>query len=203
MRAATWLFVGLLGAACGDDDRRPSDDGGRVITVDGSAPRDSGGGPRDTGGGGECPPIMVPLPTGDICAAATLECVMMATTAAAQQMCVNMDPNPMCASCVTEEILACATNPPATCADEAGLVECCGDSMCAGLTGMALQTCIQTMCNAQGMAFVTCVNGAGCGFTPLCFMGGDGARPETGEGRFESRATEHHFEIVRALLERR
>jgi hypothetical protein len=200
MRIGTLLCVVLLAAACGDDDRRPTGDAGREIRVDsgGMTGRDSGpGGGGDAGPGGMCPPMPVPLPMGNICAMSTLTCLMGATTPAAQQMCLMMDPRGAdCAACLDQEILNCATNPPGMCADEWGNFVCCGMNMCAGLSGMALTTCVQSMCSSQLMAVQTCVNAtAGCNMiSGLCFMMSGMARPEIGEPGLECSYEAHMLE---------
>jgi hypothetical protein len=189
MRIGTLLCVVLL-AACGDDDRRPTGDAGRDIRVDsgGMTGRDSGpGGGGDAGPGGMCPPMPVPLPMGNVCAASTLMCLMTATTAMAQQACIMADPRAAdCGGCLDQEILNCATNPPGTCADEFGNFVCCGMDMCGGLSGMALTTCLQGMCMPQVTAFQGCVMTSGCNMiSNLCFMTAGMARPEAGEARNE------------------
>jgi hypothetical protein len=116
-----------------------------------------------------CPPVTEPLPAGRACSSTTYSCAMMAASGAEIQTCLDADVNAAaCNACVNAQIISCATT-TGGCDGEWGNFVCCFDENCSGLTGAALETCLDTMCSSQSMAFSTCIGTSGCGITTHCF----------------------------------
>jgi hypothetical protein len=179
--ALALLFI--LTIACGDDDARVISVDAATGTTDGGGRVDGGGtdsgAPTDSGTVDECPPTTAPLPTGMVCSNDTLSCLMTATTAAAQQMCFEEDPDEMCEPCVQGQVLNCATA-PGLCDAEFADLACCTAGRCGGISDpVMLQMCASSNCGGEVAAFQTCFMAAltppapgtppTCGITMHCF----------------------------------
>ena len=174
MRAALVLASLFALTACGGDP---------IIMVMDTGPRDAGSdvgnGGTDTGtpmaDAGSCPPVMSPAPTGAVCVAATLTCLMGATTQTAQEACIAADPAAMaCNTCLLQEVASNCTTPAAGCGDEFGLLTCCLQEECPTGDAACINTASMGACGTQGNAVNACFNTAqmarACGISMLCFM---------------------------------
>jgi hypothetical protein len=185
----------LLGiaSACGNGDTSDVDGGRRIELMDAGPGSDSGRPTgTDSGPGGDCPPRTDPLPAGNACARATLTCLQGAASAAAQQACIEADPNPMaCIACINGEIFSTCTSGTATCADEYGLLQCCLEEACpdgadACINGALSGTgaCVATF-DTLNSCFSTEQMAMRCGVSALCFgpaTAGDGGAPRPDGG---------------------
>jgi hypothetical protein len=187
MNKLSWIVCATSAfalGACGDSGRPGTGtDGGGIMLMDGG-PSGTDGGPSGTdGGGGTCPPVTLPPPD-PACSQATFDCIiaaLMAMDMTALNTCVTSNADgDACISCLDFDLISCGTMNG--CAQAAGDLECCAQDRCAGLTGGALGSCLDSMCAAQGTAFEDCVvgtiRGGTCGITMTCLMSGGGFLPD-------------------------
>lgn len=182
---AVLVCAAVVLGGCDDD---PDDPDSGIILTDSGTP--------GTDAGGTCGPRQAPAPTATmVCLASTLDCLVAAANASAQQACIQADPNPLaCASCLVAEQNATATM-AGGCAPQYGPLDCCFDAQGCADGDLACQnTASMGACSTQAQAFgacvMTCSTARSCGISTLCFMPGtDGGTPDPDAGTDDDAGT--------------
>lgn len=206
-RIGTLMACGALALAFGCDERDPGimlmDSGPDMEDAGPSTTPDSGPSTTPDAGDG-CPPVMAPMPSMPMaCEAATLTCLMSATTADAQQACIDGDANPMaCNGCLNEDIIYTCTN-GGGCEDAFGEVQCCLMEECPTGDETCINGALMGACGTDWNAFVMCINSAqmamACGITQTCFQMSTGLLPDFDRPRFSELQTSYREWMARTL----
>ena len=186
-RIGILMACGALAFAFGCDDRDPG-----IMLMDGGPDVDSGpattpdSGPAttpDSGSGDTCPPATAPAPSNPMaCEAATLTCLMGATTADAQQACLDADADAAgCNQCLNAEVISSCSQ-TGLCDDEFGEVQCCLMEQCPTGEQTCIDGALMGACGTDFNAFAMCANTAigsmQCGNSATtCFMAAGGVAP--------------------------